>query len=54
MEQANQWLQGNQEYTAWKCETVVFKLQQDDSVNTDEVLFMESAFGANKFIMGLR
>ncbi|KAK3088461.1 hypothetical protein FSP39_019462 [Pinctada imbricata] len=54
VEQANQWLQGNQEYTVWKCETVIFKLKTDESLNIDETLYSESAFGINKYIMGLR
>lgn len=54
VEQANQWLAGNTEYTAFKCETIMTKLEPTDKILVDSVLYQESAYGTNKFVFGLR
>lgn len=54
IERANDWLKENPGQMLWKCETVIFKLGTDENVNTDDVYFMESAYGTNVFLMGLR
>ncbi|KAJ8301009.1 hypothetical protein KUTeg_022528 [Tegillarca granosa] len=38
VEQANQWLAGNTEYTAFKCETIMTKLEPTDKILVDSVL----------------
>lgn len=54
VEQANAWLKLNPEYSLWKCETVTFKVQNDFTTDQDNPLYMESAYGVNKYISGLR
>ncbi|XP_033732451.1 uncharacterized protein LOC117321929 [Pecten maximus] len=54
VDQANEWLQMNQDFTVWKCETVSFKLIEEDQYDTKGVLRAESSYGVNRFVMGLR
>ena len=39
----------------WKCESVVWKLNpEQEEIEEDSVYYMESAYGNNIFLMGLR
>ncbi|XP_071153955.1 uncharacterized protein [Mytilus edulis] len=54
IEQANSWLTLNPEYSLWKCETVTFKIKNDFTSDQDDPVYMESAFGLNRYLSGLR
>ncbi|XP_060071176.1 uncharacterized protein LOC132551086 [Ylistrum balloti] len=54
VDQANEWLKMNKEFTVWKCETVSFKLNAEDQFDTKGVLHAESSYGVNRYVMGLR
>ncbi|XP_061184703.1 uncharacterized protein LOC133192718 [Saccostrea echinata] len=54
IDRANQWLKENPRLMLWKCETVVFKLGIEENIDTDHVYYLESAYGSNIFLAGLR
>lgn len=54
LEQANQWLKGNQAYQVMKLETYVKKLLDKDELDADCVVYHESSHGINKYLKGLR
>ncbi|XP_069119387.1 uncharacterized protein [Argopecten irradians] len=54
VDQANDWLKMNPDFTVWKCETISFKLIEEDQYDTKGVLHAESSYGINRFVMGLR
>ncbi|XP_021341177.1 uncharacterized protein LOC110442068 [Mizuhopecten yessoensis] len=54
VDQANAWLNANQDFTVWKCESISYKLVEEDQYDTKGVLHSESSYGVNRFVMGLR
>lgn len=54
VEQANEWLTQNREYSLWKCETITFFVNSSFETEQDAAIYMESAFGITRFVSGLR
>ncbi|KAL3870868.1 hypothetical protein ACJMK2_038900 [Sinanodonta woodiana] len=54
MVQANQWLKDNPSFAAMKCETFTKKMENNNTVDIDRMTYLQSTYGCNKFVRGLR